>query len=142
MPSTPVAQQASEGLTTHSSVSKDFEEDSVPSSPSSSLSHSSNSTWVEDKYTSPRPFNNSHPKGVRFLIDVDSPDCSGQIIVMPGDATTEKPKLGRPSKWTKYQLDMLNVEYDPRIAYDFPFDVVEMSEMSDEVQGRTLLPYV
>jgi hypothetical protein len=61
---------------------------------------------------------------------------------MPGDYTTEKPKLGPPSRWTKYQLDMLNVEYDPRMAYDFPFDVIERSEMSREAQERTRLPYV
>jgi hypothetical protein len=144
MPSTPVAQQASEGLTSHSSACNDYEEDSIPSSPSSSCSsHTSHSTCAEDEYTRPHhSVINLPPKGVRFLLDVDSTDCTGQIVVMPGDATAEKPKLGPPSRWTKYQLDMLNVEYHPRMAYDFPFDVVEMSEMSYEARGRTRLPYV
>jgi hypothetical protein len=144
MPSTPVAQQVSEGLTAHPSACNDYEEDSIPSSPSSSCSsHTSHSTYVDDEYTRPPPSVISLPlKGVRFLLDVDSATCTGQVVVMPGDSTTEKPKLGPPSRWTKYQLDMLNVEYDPRMAYNFPFDVVEMSEMSREAQGRTRLPYV
>jgi hypothetical protein len=144
MASTLIAQQVSEGLSAHSSVCNEYEEESVPGSPSSSCSsHSSHSTWVEDEYASPHPPTVHSPsKGVRFLIDVDSPSCTGQTIVMPRDATTEKPKLGPPSRWTKYQLDMLNVEYDPRIAYDFPFDVVERTEMSHKAQGRTCLPYM
>jgi len=65
---------------------------------------------------------------------------SQQRILLPHDPVEAKPRLGSGSRWTRVQLELLNVEYEPTHEYRFDFEDIVLPPAVQEGGKSPYLP--